>query len=395
MNIAICGAGIAGPTLAFWLQRFGHVPTLIEAAPSLRTGGYMIDFWGVGYDVAERMGIRAAVHAASYDLQEVRYVDGRGRTAGSISAETMRREIGDRFCSLPRGALAEQIFNAIEPAVETLFGVSVAAIRQEAGGVTVSLTDGGAREFDLLVGADGMHSQVRGLAFGPQDRFERPIGYHVAAFETSGYRPRDELAYVSYGYPGRQISRFAQRDDRTMFLFVFASEHIKGDEPRTPGDRTTCLLDVFADAQWGEWPSIREALGLTGDLYFDRVSQIVMPGWSQGRVALLGDAASCVSLVAGEGSGLAMTQAYVLAGELAGAAPDHVAAFGLYEAKLRRFVDGKQASARKFASAFTPRTALGVWARNMATRMMAIPGVPSVLVGAQMKDAFELPSYPG
>ena len=393
MKIAICGAGVAGPTLAFWLQRFGHVPTLIEAAPSLRTGGYMIDFWGVGYDVAERMGLRAAVHTASYDLQEVRYVDGRGRTAGSISAEVMRREIGDRFCSLPRGALAEQIFNAIEPAVETVFGVSVAAIRQEADGVTVSLTDGSVRAFDLLVGADGMHSQVRALVFGPQGRFERHIGYHVAAFETSGYRPRDELAYVSYGYPGRQISRFAQRDDRTMFLFVFASEHMKGDEPRTLGDRIACLRDVFSGAAW-EWPSIRDALGSVDDLYFDRVSQVEMPAWSHGRVVLLGDAAACVSLVAGEGSGIAMTEAYVLAGELAGAAPNHAAAFGQYEARLRRFIDGKQASARSFASAFTPRTALGVWARNLATRMMAIPGVPGLLVGAQMKDAFELPSYP-
>ena len=102
VKVAINGAGIAGPTLAFWLLRHGHFPTLIEAAPTLRTGGYMIDFWGVGYDVAERMGILPAIRSAGYDLQEVRYVDSRGRNVGSISAKTMARELGNRFASLPR-----------------------------------------------------------------------------------------------------------------------------------------------------------------------------------------------------------------------------------------------------------------------------------------------------
>lgn len=392
MKVAISGAGVAGPTLAYWLMRHGHSPTLIEAAPTLRAGGYMIDFWGVGYDVAERMDILPAVRAAGYHMQEARFVDGRGRTAGSISAKTMARELGDRLTSLPRGDLAAVIHRAVEGRAETLFGTAIASIQEHPGGVALKFDDGSERDFDLVIGADGLHSNVRALVFGPQAQFERHIGYYVAAFETDGYRPRDELAYVSHGYPGRQISRFSLRGDRTMFLLVFAAEHLAGPEPRSIQERKATLVRVFADARW-EWPSIVASLHAADDIYFDRVSQISMGSWTKGRVALVGDAAACVSLLAAEGTGLGMTEAYVLAGELALADGDHGRAFAAYERRLRSFVEGKQKSARAFASSFTPRTALGVWLRNQATRLMAIPGVPGLLIGAQMRDDFKLPDY--
>ncbi len=391
LKIAISGAGVAGPTLAYWLRRGGHAPILIESAPTLRTQGYMIDFWGVGYDVAGRMGVLPAIRSAGYPLQEVRYVDGRGRCAGRISAQTMSRELGDRFTSLPRGDLAAVLYAALDGCVPTRFGTSIARMAEGERGVHVAFADGTADTFDLVVGADGLHSNVRRLIFGPEQQFENHIGYYVAAFECGGYRPRDELAYVSYGYPGRQISRFAKRGDRTMFLFVFAAEHLKGPEPTDLEARKAVLLRAFATAEW-EWPAIKAALATADDLYFDRVSQISMLKWSKGRVALVGDAAACVSLVAGEGTGLGMTAAYVLAGELCETG-DCAKAFAAYEARLRPFVDAKQNSARAFASSFTPRTALGIWLRNQAVRLMALPGVPGLLIGAQMRDDFELPRY--
>ena len=391
MKIAISGCGVAGPTLAYWLLQGGHQPTLIEAAPALRTGGYMIDFWGVGYQVAERMGIVPALRAAGYDLQEVRYVDGKGRSAARISAQTMSRELGDGFTSLPRGDLAAQIYQSLRGDVPVWFGGAIERIDEANDGVRTGFADGRTETFDLVIGADGLHSNVRRLTFGPDAQFERHIGYYVAAFDAQGYRPRDELAYVSYGYPGRQISRFAQRGDRTMFLLVFAAEHLPGPEPASLEESKTALLSVFADAAW-EWPAVKRVLIDAEDIYFDRVSQISMPAWSKGRVALVGDAAACVSLVAGEGTGLGMTEAYVLAGEL-WASADHVSAFAAYERRLRAFIDGKQKAARGFASSFTPRTALGVWLRNQATKLMAIPGVPGLLVGAQMRDDFVLPDY--
>ncbi|HEY3798168.1 MAG TPA: FAD-binding domain [Caulobacteraceae bacterium] len=391
MRIAISGAGVAGPTLAYWLRRGGHEAALIEAAPALRTGGYMIDFWGVGYDVAERMGILSEVRSRGYQIEEVRYLDRHGRRGAAISADTIRRELADRFTSLSRGDLASVIYEALDDGVSKRFGDVIKQVTETAGGVELTFAGGGRESFDLLVGADGAHSNVRRLAFGPDNLFERRIGYHVAAFEADGYRPRDELAYVSIGYAGRQLARFSKRADRTMFLLVFADERLESAEPATLAARKAVLCDLFADAG-DEWPAIKAALSAADELYFDRVSQIVMPAWSKGRVALVGDAAACVSLVAGEGTGLAMTEAYVLAGEL-GAGTNYADAFAAYERRLRPFIDGKQRAARAFASSFTPRTALGVWFRNQVTQLMAIPGLAGLVLGAQMRDDFQLPDY--
>jgi len=392
MKIAISGAGIGGAALAYWLLRTGQEPTLIEKAPHLRSGGYMIDFWGVGYTVAERMGILPAVREAGYSVREVRFVDDRGRRAGGFSADLFHDVLNDRFISLPRGQLATEVFRKVEGRVETIFDDSIATLSEHDGGVDVGFERNPARRFDLVVGADGLHSTVRKLTFGPESRFERDIGYWVAAFEVEGYRPRDELVYVSHTAPGRQISRFAERHGRTLFLFVFAAEHIPGPEPRNVVERRETLRSVFAGLGW-ETPHILAAMDNAQDIYFDRVSQIEMPGWSKGRVALLGDAAACVSLLAGEGCGLALAEAYVLAGELARAGGDHVQTFARYEERLRSLLVSKQAAARKFAGAFAPRTAIGVWFRNQVTRLMNIPRLPELFLGRGVRDRMELPDY--
>lgn len=392
MKVAISGAGIAGPTLAYWLERGGHEPTLIEKAPRLRTGGYVIDFWGAGYTVAEKMGILPAVREAGYQVRDIRLVDRRGRKVGGFSADVFRRMTGARFTSLPRGDLAATIFGALGDRVETIFDDGISAVEQRDASVAVRLERGGEREFDLLVGADGLHSNVRSLVFGPESRFERRLGYRVAAFEVEGYRPRDELAYVSHTVPGRQVARFSLRGDRTVFFFIFADETMDGPDPHETGACRTILREVFGHAGW-ECPAILEAMEGVEDIYFDRVSQIRMDRWSRGRVILIGDAASCISLLGGEGAGLAMTEAYVLSGELARAGDDHRAAFDRHKERLRAFVEGKQKAALNFASAFAPKTPLGVWVRNQATRLMAIPPVANLLIGRDLRDEIDLPDY--
>ena len=181
------------------------------------------------------------------------------------------------------------------------------------------------RDVGLVIGADGLHSRLRQIAFGPQAPYEVPLGYHVAAFDLEGYRPRDELVYVSRAVPGRQVSRFAMRGDKTLFLFVFRDEYLRGTGPSTEGDRKSLLAHVFADVKW-ECPQILAAMMSVSDIYFDRVSQIRMVQWTRGRTALVGDAAACVSLLAGEETGLAIAEAYVVAEALRQCGNDHIAA---------------------------------------------------------------------
>ena len=392
MRIAINGAGIAGPTLAYWLQKSGHEVLLIEKSPQLRSGGYVIDFWGVGYDIAEKMGLIPRIRELGYQVREVRFVDRHGRKSGGFAVDVFRRMTNDRFTSLRRSDLAATIYGAIDGKVESIFGDSVASIKDEGDRVCVSFEHAAPREVDLVIGADGLHSRVRQLAFGPEAGFEVSLGYHVAAFEVNGYRPRDELVYVSHGVAGRQISRFSMRDDTTLFLFVFRDEYVTSQSPSSEQERKSVLANVFADVGW-ECPRILAAMEEAGGVYFDRVSQIRMDRWTKGRTALIGDAAACVSLLAGEGTGLAMAEAYVLAGELRDCGGDHSAAFARYQERMMPFLKRKQESAAKFASSFAPKTAFGITFRNLVTRLLQVPFFADVFIGRDLRDDITLPNY--
>lgn len=391
MKIAISGAGVAGPSLAHWLHRTGHQPTLIERAPQFRTGGYVIDFWGVGYRVAQLMGIEAAIREAGYPMQSVRSVGPDNHVHASLDVEAFRRATDDRFTSLPRGDLAAAIYATIANDVETIFDDSVTAIDEHPDGVSVSFAQAKTRDFDLVVGADGLHSTVRQLTFGPEPDVEHYLGCLVAACVVEGYRPRDDLVYVTHSQPGRSVGRFSLREDRTMFLFVFRSEQAA--DPGSLSARKALLHCEFGDSGW-ECPKILAALDGVDDLYFDVVSQIRLDCWSRGRTALVGDAAACVSLMAGEGTGLAMTEAYVLAGELACAGGDYRRAFDAYETRLRPFVEGKQAAAQKLLPVFATQTRLGIWFRDLVMRTMNFGPLADLLITRSMRDEFEVPNYP-
>jgi 2-polyprenyl-6-methoxyphenol hydroxylase-like FAD-dependent oxidoreductase len=217
MKIAISGAGVAGPSLAHWLHRTGHQPTLIERAPQFRTGGYVIDFWGVGYRVAQLMGIEAAVRESGYQVQSIRSLGRDGQVRASLGVDAVRRGAGAGFTSLPRGDLAATIYATIENDVETIFDDSITAINEHLEGVSVSFAQAKTRDFDLVIGADGLHSNVRRLTFGPESDVEHYLGYRVAACVVEGYRPRDDLVYVTYSLPGQSVARFSLRGDRSLF----------------------------------------------------------------------------------------------------------------------------------------------------------------------------------
>jgi 2-polyprenyl-6-methoxyphenol hydroxylase-like FAD-dependent oxidoreductase len=394
MRVLISGAGIAGPTLAFWLARYGFETTIVESAPGLKTGGYVIDFWGAGFDIADRMELLPEIRRKGYLVREVRIENRSGKRIAGFSTDSFSRIAGGRFVSLARGDLAATIFAAIEGRVEAVFGDSVERIEQVENSVRVTFRHAGRREFDLVIGADGLHSRIRQIVFGEQSRFERYLGYKAAAFEVEGYEPRDELAYVMYTQVGQQVVRFAMRNKRTMFLLTF-----KDADSAFPGgiqEQKTLLRKRFEDSGW-ECPQILDAMDRCSDLYFDRVSQIRMESesglWTRGRVTLLGDAASCVSLLAGQGSALAMVAAYILAGELNRARGDYALAFARYQQLFNPFILMKQKAALRLAGFFAPKSRLAMLVRNQVVNLMTIPWIADAAIGRDLVDKIAIPEY--
>ena len=390
MTVLISGIGIAGPTLAYWLSVYGIESVLVERAPQLRTGGYIIDFWGTGFDIAEKMDLLDAIRREGYNVKELRIVNAHGRRVGGFDVDIFRTAAHGRYVSIPRSALARLIFQKIEGRCETIFGDSITDIQQQADGVHVAFEHAAPRRFDAVIGADGLHSVVRKLAFGNEDRFEKFLGYSVAAFEANDCRPRDENQFISYGVPGKQVGCFTMRNNRTLFLFVFADE--RGVDSGDTRSQKKILHSHFDGLGW-DCPQILAALDACDDLYFDRTSQIRMDTWSKGRVGLIGDAAACPSFLAGQGSALAMLEAYVLAGELGKANGTIEEAFKRYEQFLHPFIFNKQVAAEKFAGSFAPRTRTGLFLRNQATKLLGLPFISRRVMKSTLIDRIELPTY--
>jgi 2-polyprenyl-6-methoxyphenol hydroxylase-like FAD-dependent oxidoreductase len=365
---------------------------LVERAPGLRTGGYVIDFWGLGYDIAERMGLAGAIEQRGYHMQEMRVVDDHGRRIAGFGTRIFRELTGGHYVTVARSELSRLLLEKSATTAEVVFGDEIVAIDERPTQVDVTFKQGGHRQFDLVIGADGLHSTVRRLAFDPGSWSEKQLGYNVAAFEVRGYRPYDKDRYVMYNQPGRMVGRFAQRDDRTLFLFVF--EASASDPPALSGlqAQKAALRKAYAEGRW-ECRQILDELDSAPDLYFDQVSQIKMATWSRGRICLVGDAAFCVSLAAGQGSALAMTAAYVLAGELARTAGRYEEAFAAYETLLRAYIDSKQRGAERFSVALAPRTRAGLFFRNQVIKAAAIPGLARFTFGADIVDRLRLPDY--
>lgn len=396
MRVLISGAGIAGPTLAYWLARYGLEPTIVEAALGLRAGGYIIDLWGAGYDIAERMGLLPEITQKGHRVQQVRVVNRRGERVSGFPVDAFTRVTGGRYISLSRADLAASIFHALEGKVETTFADSVTQVEQSEQGVRVTFAHSAPRDFDLVVGADGLHSRVRKLEFGPQNQFERYLGYKVAAFEVEGYRPRDELTYVFYTEVGQQIGRFTERDNRTVLLFTFADPSPDGAETGNIQAQKALLRRRFGHRGW-ECPQILDALDACDDLYFDRISQIRMDPqrglWTRGRVTLVGDAASCVSLLGGQGSALAMMAAYILAGELHRADGDYAGAFARYQDLFGPFVLMKQKAALRLAGTFAPQSKFSLFLRDQIMKLLTIRWVADWAFGRDLADKIEFPDH--
>ncbi|HEX4808164.1 MAG TPA: FAD-dependent monooxygenase [Bryobacteraceae bacterium] len=361
-SILISGASVAGPALAFWLRRYGFHPTVVERAPAVRPGGYAVDFRGASVRVLERMGLLLEVQRMQTRIGAITIVDRDNKKVASMPDGFTSGEL-----EIMRGDLARILHEATRETTEYIFDDSIARMEESDAGVDVQFQQGGRRRFDLVVGADGLHSKVRSLAFGEEAKFERYLGYYVSIFTIPNYLNLDRSG-LYYGTLGKKVGIFSGGDQReAKASFFFATEPLKYNR-RDIEQQKRIVRDHFQQEGW-EIPRLLELMEAAPDFYFDSVSQVKMDRWSAGRAVLLGDAAYCPSPLSGMGTGMAVVGAYVLAGELAEADGDYAVAFERYESLMRDFVKQCQGIADGGTNWFVPRTRFRLW---LSTQMWKI-----------------------
>ncbi len=365
MRVLISGGGIAGLTLAYWLHRYGIVPVVIEQADGIRSDGYAIDFFGTGYDVAERMGLIGQLQRRQIPLEYVAYVRGSGEPIAALDIVLMRKIMHGKYMALMHGSLEEALHEAIADDVEVRFGRSLVAVQHSPEAVTVTYDDGTAEAFDVLIGADGIHSNTRRLVFGPEEQFGRYLGYHVACYSLPD-RYGVGHTWKNYTQPCRLAGAYSSNHEGeiiTLFLYTTADQGHISREQRLPW-----LGQAFAGMGWITSRLLEDAPDPDA-IFLDSVTQVQMPTWHQGRVALVGDACGCPTLISGQGASIAMGGGYVLAKALHEAA-DYQEAFGTYERLVQPYVEKRQKNARDFARSFVPQSQLGLLVQQVLMKLV-------------------------
>ncbi|WP_354638122.1 FAD-dependent monooxygenase [Kitasatospora camelliae] len=364
-SVLISGAGVAGPTLAYWLARHGFRPTVVEKSRDLRSSGSPVDVRGAALPVVDAMGLLPRLRASATSATVVRVLNASGREVARVRMPAGRGRSDGGEVELPRGDLAAVLYEAAREDAEFLFDDGIASLRQDEHGVDVAFERAAPRRFDLVIGADGLHSTVRRLAFGPECAFVRPTGLFVATAPL-GEPVEDPQEVVLYNAPGRLVSIHPSRD-RALTAFIFRRPDITSFDHRDTDLHRRIVTESHAGLGW-RVPDLLERLRHTDDLYFDAVSLVDLPTWANGRTALLGDAASCVSLL-GDGSSLATAGAHTLAEALAAHPADPATALRRYESAHRTRVTPKQRGITRAAALLVPATRLGLATRNLAARL--------------------------
>jgi len=355
----VVGASIAGPATAFWLVRAGYEVTVVEQSAGLREGGNGVDIRSEALAVVERMGLLPAVRAKALFTKGLRFVDRNDRERARMPVAKMEAMVRSEDIEIKRGDLAEILYQATQASVEYLFGTTITSIVSHETHVDVGLSTGTMQKFDVVVGADGLHSRVRHLAFGPERAFVRFKNHYFAFSNTAAPFGLTEWT-TFYNEPGRSASVFRPASGPDHLNFIFRRDIPLAYDFRDVPAQRLLLRDAFTGMGW-HVAALLDAFDRADDFYFDSISQVHLPVWSNGRVVLVGDAAYCASPASGAGAMLALTGAYRLAGALAQGVT--TPALAAYEAAQRPLVDAKQNAL--FTGITVPKSRLGILVRNL------------------------------
>jgi 2-polyprenyl-6-methoxyphenol hydroxylase-like FAD-dependent oxidoreductase len=398
VDVLISGASVAGPVLAYWLRRYGFTVTVVEQAPAARTtGGHAVDLFAPAMAIVERMGLLAAVRGRATGTESFTVLrDGSARPV-TIDLDKLMSALSRNHVEIMRDDLGEILRGATRDDVEYVFGDRVTDVSTDGH---VRFGHAAARRFDLVVGADGLHSAVRGAVFGPESEYTTWLGGYLAVASVPNYR---ELRNSMLGTAGvnRLVGLYSARhmtDARAFFLFRPPTqlEYHHRDQAR----QRQLLRAAFAD-MGGEVPRLLDEVDRSSYCYFDAITQLRMDSWSRGRVTLVGDAGYCPGPAVGGSTSLAVVGAFTLAGELALADGDHTVAFPAYEAAMSDYVRRSRTFAVTMAKRLVPGNRAELWA--MTSGVALFTAIPAPLLRALgrrgrrlgLHDSVEPEDYPG
>ena len=366
-NVLISGASIAGPAAAFWLARYGVNVTVVEKTESLRGGGYPIDIRGSAIEVVKRMGLYERLKLNHVDTRTLEFIDGAGERIAMMAPEDITGGEQGSDIEIRRGDLAAALYEATRDIVTYRFSDSIETLEEKDDGVQVRFLSGDTHTYDIVIGADGLHSNVRSLTFGPEHQFERYLGFCFCGFTMPNIYG---LAHggTNYTVLGKWAGLFAPGEtDRIFGLLVFRYPESPFKTPISDDDKRELTASMFRTEKNWHVPHMVDEMLKADDLFFDAVSQIRMSTWSSGRIVLTGDAAHATSFLSGQGSSCALVSAYVLAGELASRA-NYQEAFASYERIARPFIEGNQDLVSEGRTTMMPKTQEELDARNSVLR---------------------------
>jgi 2-polyprenyl-6-methoxyphenol hydroxylase-like FAD-dependent oxidoreductase len=387
-DILINGGGIAGPCLAYWLTRHGHAVTITEQARELRTGGQAVDFRGPSLEVLAKMGLLDQVRTSATNMGPLILVDGRGREVGQLPAEVISGEL-----EIFWGDLARIVHEAVRDDVDFRFGVRVTALADHGDQVDATFSDGSTGNYDLVVGADGLHSAVRHLVFGPEEQYVTQLGQVFGFFDIEN-RQRLDHRGMACTLPGRTAVLQATDPDKPARASFYLTDRAPHFDHRDTEGNKRLFAERFTGMGWLV-PALLDGLAQAQEVYFDSIAQVHLDSYARGRMCLIGDAAWCSSPRSGMGTSLAAVGAYVLAHELRSAQGDHAAAFARYQRQLAPYVARCQKLAvanlkmDDFSSGWVGRV------RNIALQFLRVPAVRNLVVRQSLAvgRSFTLPSY--